>query len=81
MAKQVFLPKITAAATYTHLNDDIVFPLETQQLLLGTQRLLIKEALGVPFNSQLPPSVQLKPVPPIQNQDILKITSNAQVVL
>ncbi len=81
MAKQFFLPKISTAATYTHLNDDIVFPPQTQQLLLGTQRLLIKEKIGVPFNAALPASITLKPVPPIQDNNIFKITSNTQVIL
>ncbi|HWH69659.1 MAG TPA: TolC family protein, partial [Candidatus Sulfotelmatobacter sp.] len=62
-------------------NDDIVFPQDMQTLLTGTQRLLIKEGANLPFNSKLPPSVQLKPVPPIQEKDILKVTGNAQVVL
>ncbi len=81
MAKQFFLPKVTTSATYTRLNDDIVFPAETQQLLLGTQRLLIKEAVGIPFNASLPAYIKLKPVPPIQEKNIFKVTSNAQVVL
>lgn len=81
IARQYYLPKITNSATYTRLNDDIVFPAETQQLLTGTQRLLIKEAIGLPFNSSLPPSIVLKPVPSIQERNIFKITSNVQMVL
>lgn len=75
------LPRLSANATYTRLNDDIVFPPDMQSILLGTQRLLIKEGGGLPFNSQLPPSVTLKPVPPIQEKDIFKITGNTQWVL
>ncbi len=76
-----YLPRLSANATYTRLNDDILFPQDMQSLLLGTQRLLIKEGGGLPFNSSLPPSVKLKPVPPIQQKDILKITGNTQWVL
>lgn len=76
-----YLPRVSANATYTRLNDDILFPQDMQTLLLGTQRLLIKEGAGLPFNSQLPPSVKLQPVPPIQQKDIFKITGNTQWVL
>lgn len=79
--KYNYLPKVSANATYTRLNDDIVFPGDLQTLLTGTQRLLIKEGVGLPFNSQLPPTVSLKPVPPIQEKDIFKITGNVQWLL
>lgn len=81
MAKQTFLPKISNSATYTRLNDDIAFPQDTKTLLLGTQGLLIKEALSLPFNATLPSQVKLKPVPIIQSKDIFKITSGAQWIL
>ncbi len=81
IAKQTFLPKINNSATYTRLNDDISFPQDTKTLLLGTQGLLIKEALGLPFNATLPPQVKLKPVPLIQTKDIFKITSGVQWIL
>ncbi len=76
-----YLPRVSANATYTRLNDDILFPQDMQSLLLGTQRLLIKEGGGLPFNSQLPASVKLQGVPPIQQKDIFKITGNTQWVL
>jgi outer membrane protein TolC len=76
-----YLPRLSANATYTRLNDDIVFPQDLQTLLTGTQRLLIKEGANLPFNSKLPPTVQLKPVPPIQEKNILKVTGNAQWLL
>lgn len=76
-----YLPRFSANTTYTRLNDDILFPQDMQSLLLGTQRLLIKEGGGLPFNSSLPPSVNLKPVPPIQEKNILKITGNTQWIL
>ncbi|HEY4650645.1 MAG TPA: hypothetical protein VIG72_04480, partial [Pontibacter sp.] len=78
-ARQVYLPTLNAEASYTRLNDDIVFPQELQQLLLGTQGLLIKEKLNVPFNTPLPPGVPLQPVPPIQEKDILKANINGQM--
>jgi len=46
-AWEAYLPKVTAEATYTRLNDDIVFPQNLQNLLLGTQRLLIKEGAAM----------------------------------
>ena len=45
LAKAVFLPKITLNGSYTRLNDDITFDDDTQNLLLATQRLLIKDAI------------------------------------
>jgi outer membrane protein TolC len=46
-AYNAYLPKITAEASYTRLNDDIVFPENLQQLLMGTQQLLIKEQVAM----------------------------------
>jgi outer membrane protein TolC len=80
-ARFTYLPRVSGGATYTRLNDDLVFPQDLQTLLTGTQRLLIKEGANLPFNSKLPPTVQLKPVPPIQEKNILKVTGNAQWVL
>ncbi|MFT3901888.1 MAG: TolC family protein [Niabella sp.] len=76
-----YLPKIGFQATYTRLNDDIVFPQDMQQLLMGTQALLAKEKLGLGFNTALPGNVPLKPVPAIQEKDILKTTVNGQWLL
>lgn len=80
-ARYNFLPKINFGATYTHLNDEIVFPQNLQTLLNGTQKLLIKEAKGVPFHTPLPAGVPLQPVPPIQKQDFLKTTVQGQWLL
>lgn len=80
-AKQTYLPKASVNTTYTRLNDDILFPTDMETLLLGTQRLLIKEAVGLPFNSQLPSSIKLKPVPAIQEKNIFKVTANSQIVV
>ncbi len=76
-----YLPRAGFNATYTRLNDDIIFPENLQTLLLGTQALLIKEKLGLGFNSALPPQVTLQQVSPIQQKNILKTTANAQVLL
>ncbi|MCU7551992.1 TolC family protein [Chitinophagaceae bacterium LB-8] len=76
-----YLPRLSGNATYTRLNDDIIFPQNLQALLLGAQRVLVKEGAGIPFNSQLPSSIKLQPVPPVQDKNILKVTGNTQWVL
>lgn len=81
IAKNAYLPKVSANATYTRLNDDIVFPENLQTLLMGTQKLLIKEKIGLGFNSTLPATVPLQEVDPIQKKDIFKVTGNMQVLL
>lgn len=58
-----------------------MFPQNLQTLLYGTQKLLIKEAKGIPFSTPLPASVPLQPVPPIQKQDFLKTTVQGQWLL
>ncbi len=80
-AKYSFLPRVSFNATYTRLNDDIVFPANLQQLLLGSQALLVKEKIGIPFNTALPSTVSLQPVSPIQQKDIIKTTVNGQMLL
>lgn len=80
-AKQTFLPRAGVNATYTRLNNDLLFPTDMETLLLGTQRLLIKEKAGLPFNSQLPATIKLTPVPPIQDKNIFKVTANTQIIL
>ena len=80
-AKYSFLPRVSFNATYTRLNDDIVFPANLQQLLLGSQALLVKEKIGIPFNTALPSTVSLQPVSPIQQKDIIKSTVNGQMLL
>ncbi len=76
-----YLPKIGVTAGYTRLNDDIVFPGNLQQLLMGTQGLLIKEAAGIPFNNPLPSTIPLQPVSPIQEKNIFKTTLTGQWLL
>jgi outer membrane protein TolC len=76
-----YLPRISANATYTRLNDDLVFPQDLQTLLLGTQSLLVKSKAGLPFNAALPSSVKLQPVPPISEKNLLKSSANMQWLL
>ena len=69
LAKSVFLPKVTLKGSYTRLDDDITFDDDTQNLLISTQKLLIKEAIGIPFNAPLPEGVPLQPVPDLQEKE------------
>jgi outer membrane protein TolC len=79
--RYTYLPRLSGNATHTRLNGDILFPQNLQALLLGAQRVLVKEGAGIPFNSQLPSSVKLQPLPPVQEKNILKVTGNTQWVL
>lgn len=72
LARSVFLPKITLNGNFTRLDSDLSFDENTQQLLTGTQKLLIKEAAGIPFNSEFPAGIPVQPVPAIQENNILK---------
>ncbi|MEO9569598.1 MAG: TolC family protein [Polaribacter sp.] len=72
LAKAVFLPKITFGASFTRLDDDITFDDDTQNLLLSTQKLLIKEAIGIPFNDAFPTNIPLTEIPNLQDKNILK---------
>ncbi|MDO9553389.1 TolC family protein [Rhodonellum sp.] len=81
LAKAVFLPKITLNGSYTRLNDDITFDDDTQNLLLATQKLLIKEAAGIPFNAAFPANIPLQEVNPLQNKNILKSSVDVDWVL
>lgn len=81
LAKSVFLPKITLNGSFTRLNDDITFDQNTQNLLLATQKLVIKEAVGLPFNSPFPDNIPLEDVPNLQNKNILKSSVDLDWVL
>ena len=81
LAKSVFLPKITVNGNYTRLNDDIKFDEDTQTLLTGTQKLLVKEAAGVPFNTPFPEGLPLQDIPAIQEKNILKSSVDLDWVL
>ncbi|EGV42507.2 TolC family protein [Bizionia argentinensis JUB59] len=72
LAKAVFIPKVTFSGSFTRLDDDITFDENTQNLLIGAQQLLIKEAIGLPFNSPFPSNIPLTEVPNLQDKNILR---------
>lgn len=71
-ARNALLPKVNLNGSYTRLNDDVTFDEEMQSLLLGTQKLLIKEAIGIPFNVPLPGETPIKDIPPLLDKNVLK---------
>ncbi len=81
LAKSVFLPKVTFNGSFTRLNDDITFDDNTTTLLVETQKLVIKEAIGLPFNSPFPDNIPLEEVPNLQDQNILKTSVDVDWVL
>ncbi|MGB7843501.1 MAG: TolC family protein, partial [Salinimicrobium sp.] len=81
LAKSVFLPKISVNGSYTRLNDDISFDESTTNLLVATQKLLIKEAAGLPFNAPFPENIPLQDTPNLQNKNILKSSVDLDWVL
>lgn len=81
LAKSVFLPKITLNGSYTRLNDDITFDDDTQNLLIATQQLLIKEATGIPFNAAFPVNIPLQEINNLQDKNILKSSVDIDWVL
>ena len=68
LSKSVFLPKVTLNGSYTRLDDAITFNDDTQNLLAATQKLLIKEAAGIPFNNPFPESISLEAIPNLQTK-------------
>lgn len=81
LAKSTFIPKVTLNGSFTRLNDDLTFDQETQDLLMATQKLLIKEAAGVPFNVPLPDGIPLRDAPNLQDKNILKSSVDVDWVL
>lgn len=81
LAKAVFLPKLTINGSYTRLDDDISFDDDTKNLLVATQKLLIKEAVGIPFNTTFPDNIALEAMPNLQNKNILKSNIDLDWVL
>ena len=81
LAKSVFIPKITLNGSYTRLNDDITFDEDTQNLLVATQKLLIKEGAGLPFNAPFPEGIPLQDTPNLQDKNILKTSVDVDWVL
>lgn len=81
LAKAVFLPKLTFNANYMRLNDDLTFDDDTQNLLIATQKLLIKEAVGIPFNDPFPENIPLTEITNLQDKNILKSSVDLDWVL
>lgn len=81
LAKSVFLPKITVNGSFVRLNDDLALDEDTQNLLMATQKLVIKEAVGLPFNSPFPDNIPLQDIPNLQNKNILKSSVDLDWVL
>ena len=81
MAKSVFLPKITLNGSFVRLDDDLTLDENTQNLLMATQKLVIKEAVGLPFNSPFPSNIPLEAIPNLQNKNILKSSVDLDWVL
>lgn len=81
MAKSVFLPKITLNGSFVRLDDDLTLDEDTQNLLIATQKLVIKDAIGLPFNSPFPDNIPLEAVPNLQNKSILKSSVDLDWVL
>ena len=81
LAKSVFLPKVTFNGSFTRLDDDITFDDDTQNLLVATQKLLIKEAVGIPFNDAFPENIPLTEISNLQDKNILKSSVDLDWVL
>ncbi|PWH87150.1 TolC family protein [Brumimicrobium oceani] len=81
LAKSTFIPKVTLNGSFTRLNDDLTFDQETQELLMSTQKLLIKEAVGLPFNMPFPEGIELRDAPNLQDKNILKSSVDVDWVL
>ena len=81
LAKAVFLPKVTFNTTFTQLDDDITFDDDTQNLLISTQKLLIKEAIGLGFNDAFPSNIPLSEISNLQDKNILKSSVDLDWVL
>lgn len=81
LAKSVFIPKVTLNGSYTRLNDDLKFDEDTQNLLMATQKLVIKEAAGLPFNAPFPDNIPLRETPNLQDKNILKSSVDVDWVL
>ncbi|WP_107037472.1 TolC family protein [Brumimicrobium mesophilum] len=81
LAKSTFIPKVTLNGSFTRLDDDITFDQETQDLLMATQKLLIKEAVGVPFNVALPEGIELREPANLQDKNILRSSVDVDWIL
>ncbi|WP_025762981.1 TolC family protein [Dyadobacter tibetensis] len=81
MAKNTFLPKFSVSGSYTRLDQDIRFDSNLEQLLTGTEKLLIKEAKGVPFNTALPAGVPTSEIPALLDRNVFKSAVDMDWVL
>tara|TARA_R110002096_G_scaffold432976_3_gene650788 strand:+ start:44515 stop:45900 length:1386 start_codon:yes stop_codon:yes gene_type:complete len=81
IAKSTFIPNISLNGSYTRLNEDIEFDENLQTLLHGTEKLLIKEAIGIPFNTPLPASIPTTEIEPLLDKDVLKSSVDMEWVL
>ena len=63
------------------MNDDLTFDDDTQNLLIATQKLLIKEAVGIPFNDPFPENIPLTEITNLQDKNILKSSVDLDWVL
>ncbi len=81
LAKALFIPKVTFNSSFTRLNDDITFDDDTQNLLIATQKLLIKEAVGVAFNNAFPDNIPLTDIKNLQDKNILKSSVDLDWIL
>lgn len=81
LAKSVFIPKLTLNGSFTRLDDDLTLDDDTQDLLIATQKLAIKEAIGLPFNAPFPQEIPISPIPVLQNKNILKSSMDVDWVL
>ncbi|PCH75924.1 MAG: transporter [Flavobacteriaceae bacterium] len=81
LAKNIFVPKFTLNGTYTRLNDDVSFDNNLVSLLKGTEKLLIKEAIGVPFNTPFPAGIPTSEIPPLLDKNVLKASLDMDWVL
>jgi outer membrane protein TolC len=81
IAKAFFLPKVTFNATFTQLDNDITFDDDTQNLLISTQKLLIKEAIGLGFNDAFPSNIPLSEISNLQDKNILKSSVDVDWIL
>ena len=81
LAKNTFLPKFTLNGTYTRLNEDVTFDQNLITLLKGAEKLLIKEAIGVPFNAPFPAGIPTSEIPPLLDKNVWKASLDMDWVL
>ena len=81
LAKSALLPKVNFNGSFTRLDDDITFDDDTQNLLVSTQKLLIKEAVGIPFNGAFPDNIPLTEISNLQDKNILRSSVDVDWVL